>query len=169
MKFDVTLKSDVTLICLVSPFLLSFRCITLFEGETKDFDDKQNSKNHYKIIKTSNNNKEIDWKLFWTKYYKSCPQLSIIALSLLSIGISEACVERSFSIQKLTHSDIRNRMKEDIVEAEMRLRFNKHVMSDEYSDEILKNQISNDDDDELSDVEDTQIIDLDQNDVAIHN
>ena len=48
-------------------------------------------------------------------------------MCLLSVGISEAAVERSFSMQKFTHSDIRNRLSEDIVEAEMRIKFNREI------------------------------------------
>lgn len=119
---------------------------TMFQGATGDFNDKQQNKNIYTIRNSNNNNnnndeiksnEEIDWKLFWTKYYHISPHLSIIAICLLSIGISEACVERSFSVQKFTHSDVRNRMKGDIVEAEMRLRFNKNNINDENANEIL--------------------------------
>ena len=145
--------------------------ITMFEGATADFDDKQQNKNIYtiknpSIISNQNNNnnqneKEVDWKLFWTKYYNICPHLSTIALCLLSIGISEACVERSFSVQKLTHSTVRNGMKNDIVEAEMRLRFNKYNMGDDFADGILQSTASVDDENELSDVEDAPMIDQD--------
>jgi len=141
--------------------------LTMFEGSIQDFDDKSMHKDL--MIKSRKNNeqkseKEVDWKLFWTKYYQVCPHLSIIALCLLSVGISEACVERSFSIQKLTHSDSRNRMKEDIVEAEMRIRFNKLNMNDQYADEILKaerNCTDYDIENELSDAEDLPIDDDD--------
>jgi len=151
--------------------------ITMFEGASGDFEDKQQDKNVYTIRKSNNNNNDnsnnnnneiksiaieenkIDWKLFWTKYYRVSPHLSIIALCLLSIGISEACVERSFSVQKFTHSDVRNKMKEDIVEAEMRLRFNKINVNDEIADEILLTTANNDDENELSDDDEVQRID----------
>ena len=147
----------------------------------KVYYDKEQHKNVYSCVKKSQQNDEeeeeqkqiqemeVDWKLFWTKYYHICPHLSIVALCLLSIGISEACVERSFSIQKLTHSDTRNRMKEDIVEAEMRLRFNKQNIADEDADEILRAKHyhqQDESDDELSDVEDAPIA-MSQNDVEM--
>jgi hypothetical protein len=50
--------------------------------------------------------------------------LSFIAICIFSIGISEASAERSFSDQKFVHSKIRNRLNEDIVQSEMRIRFN---------------------------------------------
>jgi hypothetical protein len=65
--------------------------------------------------------------------------LATIALCLLSIGISEATVERSFSIQKLTHNDIRNRLAADIVQAEMRIRFNKSVANDLFNNLEMNN------------------------------
>ena len=40
------------------------------------------------------------------------------------MGVSEASAERSFSDQKFVHSKVRNRLDEDVVEAEMRIRFN---------------------------------------------
>ena len=50
--------------------------------------------------------------------------MSFIALCIFSIAISEASAERSFSDQKFVHSKVRNRVNEDIVQAEMRIRFN---------------------------------------------
>jgi len=156
---------------------------TMFQGGTGDFNDKEQNKNVYKIKKNNNNfnqndnnnienneneqkiineNEIIDWKLFWTKYYHVTPHLSITALCLLSIGISEACVERSFSVQKFTHTDVRNRMKGDIVEAEMRLRFNKNNFNDENVNEILQLTANNDsENDNYSSEEDAPIIEND--------
>jgi hypothetical protein len=69
--------------------------------------------------------REINWILFWSKMKRSAPELSNVAVCLLSLGISEASCERSFSVQQLTHSKTRNRLNEDIVEAEMIIRYNK--------------------------------------------
>ena len=108
--------------------------MVMFQGGIQDFYEKNTDlatltrkipKTSFLYDNVSPNNEETDWKLFWTKYYRKCPELSILALCLLSIGISEAACERSFSVQKLTHNDIRNRLSVDIVEAEMRVRFNK--------------------------------------------
>ena len=77
--------------------------------------------------------REINWILFWSKQKRSAPELSTVAICLLSFGISEASAERSFSIQKLTHSSLRNRLNSELVEAEMILRFNKHVLQDNES------------------------------------
>ncbi len=80
--------------------------------------------------------KQTDWRLFWFKCSQFAPELSAIALCLLSIGVSEAAVERSFSIQQLTHSKIRNRLNSDIVESEMRIRYAKLTSKPENDDDI---------------------------------
>ena len=79
---------------------------------------------------------EIDWLLFWNKMKIYAPELSNVAVCLLSLGISEASCERSFSIQQLTHSKVRNRLREDIVQAEMRIRYNRHVLNDESDSDL---------------------------------
>jgi len=127
--------------------------LVMFEGGVHDFSEKVSDMETLTKIVPMNSflydpqnpqQTQTDWKLFWTKYYRKCPELSILSLCLLSIGISEAACERSFSIQKHTHSDIRNRLTTDIVQAEMRIRFNK-TLSERMikSDEI---KIDNDDD-----------------------
>jgi len=110
--------------------------LVMFNGGVHDFASKAEdmkllvrkiSANSFSYDEKDIEKEETDWKLFWVKYYDRTPELAAVALCLLSIGISEATVERSFSIQKLTHNDIRNRLAADIVEAEMRIRFNKSI------------------------------------------
>ena len=52
-------------------------------------------------------------------------------LAPLAIVISEASCERSFCLQQLIHSKIRNSLRLDLVEAYMRIRFNKNVLFEE--------------------------------------
>lgn len=52
------------------------------------------------------------------------PELTFGLIALFSINVSEAGVERSFSFQKLSHSKLRNRMKDKTVQEEMTIRFN---------------------------------------------
>jgi len=130
------------------------RQLVMFEGGMHDFSDKLSDMetltkkipfNSFLYDPQNPDREQTDWKLFWTKYYRKCPELSILSLCLLSIGISEAACERSFSIQKLTHSDVRNRLSADIVEAEMRIRFNKKL-----SERIIGlNEIKREDDDDM--------------------
>jgi len=130
------------------------RQLVMFEGGVHDFSDKLSDmetltkkipSNSFLYDPQNPDREQTDWKLFWTKYYRKCPELSILSLCLLSIGISEAACERSFSIQKLTHSDIRNRLSADIVEAEMRIRFNKKM-----SERIIGlNEIKREDEDDI--------------------
>ncbi len=52
------------------------------------------------------------------------PELCFALAALFSINVSEAAVERSFSIQKMTHSKTRNKLKPQSVQDEMTIRFN---------------------------------------------
>jgi hypothetical protein len=78
---------------------------------------------------------EINWLLFWSRMQNFAPELSNVAVCLFSLGISEASCERSFSVQQLTHSKLRNRLDNEIVEAEMIIRFNKSVFEDYEAEE----------------------------------
>jgi len=69
---------------------------------------------------------EFDPRLVWSLYTES--SLSRVALVLLSIGASEAAVERSFSSQAAVHSKERNRLHNETVEAEMFLKFNHRLL-----------------------------------------
>jgi len=73
----------------------------------------------------------MNWTLFWSRMRRTAPELGNVAICLLSMGISEASCERSFSIQQLTHSKVRNRLRADIVQAEMRIRYNKNIVVNE--------------------------------------
>ena len=70
-------------------------------------------------------NKPFDPKAVWALYLDDAPVLAHAAVALLSIAGSEAAVERSFSAQGTTHSDRRNRLRDEIVEAEMFIKFNR--------------------------------------------
>ncbi len=98
--------------------------------------------------------KQVDWKLFWMKCSQFAPEISALAVGLLSIGVSEAAVERSFSAQQFIHSRTRNRLESDVLENEMRIRFN----SFPHSQENITNSIGihcediEDDEDEKDDM-----------------
>ena len=92
---------------------------------------------------------KINWQLYWIQQYCRSPALSAVALCLLSIGISESCVERSFSAQQFIHSDLRNRMTADLVQAEMRIRCNKPIVEALFSCNITADCTAL----ELSDIE----------------
>jgi hypothetical protein len=69
-------------------------------------------------------NKEYSMKLLWNSYLPLCYELSIVAIAILSICPSEACVERSFSAQADVHSEERNRLSNEVIEAEMNIKIN---------------------------------------------
>lgn len=115
--------------------------IAEFESGLGTFNNKQQylrdftqqiHENSVKFDPKQREKREINWILFWNRMKRTVPELSCVAICLLSLGISEAACERSFSIQQLTHSKIRNRLNDKIVEAEMVLRYNKQML-----DEIL--------------------------------
>ena len=69
-------------------------------------------------------NIEYNSKYVWGRFLNSHYELSSVAIALLSICPSEASVERSFSSLIDTHSVERNRLTNDIIEAEMTIKWN---------------------------------------------
>jgi hypothetical protein len=61
-------------------------------------------------------------------HYDETRELSLAAIALMSINPSEASVERSFSAQKLIHSDLRNRLGNDRIIAQMFIKINVPLM-----------------------------------------
>ena len=57
-----------------------------------------------------------DPQAWWQSHRKTYPQLSVMALDIMAIPAMSAEVERVFSSSKLTITDRRNRLKEDIIE-----------------------------------------------------
>jgi hypothetical protein len=60
----------------------------------------------------------------WQSFRDGVLELASVAVAILSICASEAAVERSFSIQDRIHSKSRNRSKDDLVEAQVFVKFN---------------------------------------------
>ncbi len=61
----------------------------------------------------------------------SIPELGVVALAILNINPTEASVERSFAIQKYIHSNIRNKLGSNKIEAEMFLNFNENKLNED--------------------------------------
>jgi Protein of unknown function (DUF 659)/hAT family C-terminal dimerisation region len=72
--------------------------------------------------------RKFDARAVWNLHLSHAPVVAHAAVALLSISGSEAAVERTFSAQGEVHSDRRNRMRDDIVEAEMFIRFNERTV-----------------------------------------
>lgn len=68
--------------------------------------------------------KQYSIKLLWSSYFSTYYELCNVVIAILSICPSEACVERSFSIQSNVHSDERNQLSNEIIEAEMNIKMN---------------------------------------------
>jgi hypothetical protein len=64
----------------------------------------------------------------WNLYLTDAPIISYAAVAVLAVSGSEAAVERTFSAQGLVHSDLRNRMGDATVEAEMFIKFNQRTL-----------------------------------------
>lgn len=67
-------------------------------------------------------------KRVWLLHRAAAPIISHAAIAVLCVAGSEAAVERTFSVQKLVHSDRRNRLNEAAVEAEMFIRTNERLL-----------------------------------------
>lgn len=68
-------------------------------------------------------------QLFWSCYLFTAPELSSVALALSTMSVSEASVERTFSAQKFTHTDLINQLSSELVEDEMMIRRNYDIIS----------------------------------------
>lgn len=64
----------------------------------------------------------------YTKYFRTHPFMTTTARIFLSMNVTEAAVERTFSAQDQVHSKKRNRLMDDVVTAEMVLKFNVGVL-----------------------------------------
>lgn len=66
----------------------------------------------------------------WLLQRAGAPVISHAAIAVLSVAGSEAAVERTFSVQNLVHSDRRNRLSDESVEAEMFIRLNERTLKE---------------------------------------
>jgi Protein of unknown function (DUF 659)/hAT family C-terminal dimerisation region len=73
---------------------------------------------------------EFDPRSVWFLYTDKAPEMSYVALALLSVNASEACVERSFSAQGFVHSDVRNRLGPKEVENELIIKLNSELITE---------------------------------------
>ena len=95
-----------------------------------------------KETSTSTNTK-YDAKLIWGNFLVSKKELAEVAIALLSICPTEACVERSFSTLSNVHTKSRNKMKNKLIQAEMQIRWNSTYLFNTYLDE--ENEFDEDD------------------------
>lgn len=87
----------------------------------------------------------------WNLYITVAPELSAVAVALLSIPPSEAAVERSFSLQKLVHNPRRNRLGDTFVHNEMMIKFNSRALNRKFRRYGRPEEVQYDDSD-VSDV-----------------
>ena len=71
-----------------------------------------------------------DAQLYWEAKLLEASELSIVALWLHGITVSEASVERSFSYQKLLESPLRCNLALEVEQAQMFVRFNYMAFGD---------------------------------------
>ena len=73
--------------------------------------------------------RRFDARSVWHLHSSQAPVIANAAVALLSISSSEAAVERTFSAQGDVHSNRRNRLGDETVEAEMFIKFNERTVS----------------------------------------
>lgn len=93
--------------------------IDMFKGKVLEENAKKSSPEQYAYF---------DAKEVWHLFKNTASQLYDVAIALLSIVPSEAAVERSFSMQGLIHSKLKNRMKDRRVERELFIKFNTRAL-----------------------------------------
>lgn len=116
--YKITDEQDVEII----KNILLFQ-INDFLAKNKNFSDICNK---IKKIKDACNIKNIIYspKSVWGGFLTSNYELTKVAIAILSIYPTEACVERSFSLQSDVYSSERNRLASEMIEAEMNIKMN---------------------------------------------
>lgn len=67
---------------------------------------------------------------YWQACMPFAPELSVVAMTLLSMAVSEACVERSFSRQKFVEDPLRAHLSDENIEGEMFIYWNFNALSE---------------------------------------
>ena len=67
---------------------------------------------------------DMDMRDYWAMKAVTWPVLAAFALALANTAVSEAAVERSFSAQGQTYTELRARATEETVEAQMWIKMN---------------------------------------------
>jgi hypothetical protein len=94
-----------------------------FISRKNDFSSISSNNDKLGII-YNDQKKQYNITFVWTSYLSSYYELANVIIAVLSICPSEASVKRSFSIQSNVHSQERNRLSEELVEAEMNIKIN---------------------------------------------
>jgi hypothetical protein len=83
-----------------------------------------------KVITADEVKREITTPIaVWESFRDGAFELTSVAIAILSICASEAAVERSFSLQDRIHSKSRNKSNDELVEAQMFIKFNTQAMA----------------------------------------
>jgi hypothetical protein len=67
---------------------------------------------------------EVSARDYWFGKFVAVPELSTVAIAILSLASSEASVERSFGRQTLVHTPLRNSLGDENIEAEVFVQMN---------------------------------------------
>ena len=81
-----------------------------------------------RMLETAAGQQRWDSRRLWALYKDSAPEIASCALALLSLTASEAAVERTFSKQGLLHTNIRNKMSDELIQAQMFIAFNQRAL-----------------------------------------
>lgn len=94
------------------------------------FDDKENPLNDlHSVIEVFKQEKNYTPRSVWTHYKYAVPELANAAIAILSMGCTEAAVERSFSAQSFIHRKLRNKLLDVSVDAEMIIKTNHGLLN----------------------------------------
>jgi hypothetical protein len=101
--------------------------LSAFKGCTAPFTALQERKRMLSEV-AGLGKKQWDPRELWNLYRDTVPEITACALALLSLTASEAAVERTFSKQGLVHSQLRNALSPESVQAQMFIAFNKRAL-----------------------------------------
>jgi hypothetical protein len=111
-----------------SHFMRRTNTFRFLDNDVKGFKDK--AKSAAAVTGAGSHSIRYRWDArdVWGLYLESTKELGQVAIAFLSITASEAAVERSFSLQQLVHSKLRNRLLDSTIEREMFLKLNSRAL-----------------------------------------
>jgi hypothetical protein len=118
----------------------SFRAGPIREALDAQLVHFSNNSNHFEVINFHKRLSIVGAVEAWNSMLNAVPELAHVAVALLSVCASEAAVERSFSLQDRIHSKTRNRSGDDLVEAQMFIKFNAGLLKSDVLQTVPRGQ-----------------------------
>lgn len=137
-----------------NPSRLIYQQFSSFQGCTNEFSNLKYIINKYKNENQDKDN--FDAKCVWYFYLSIAKELCCVVLAILSLPISEAAVERSFSQQQIVHRKLRNRLTPANIQKEMLIYYN----SKSFQQEKPRSHVSIEDLDKMPEDEDLDLFEF---------